>query len=115
MAIVVIIITILFMSWLYNINQRECSRNKDCGSDSYCGSDFSCHPYPNIQNNVVQYNFFWPALIIGIALVIGVWIFKRKDAVEEQKTVQIIERPEAEEVESITQPYYKSDSDAKVP
>ena len=114
-AIIIIIVVLFSLGWLYNINQRECSKNKDCSSESYCGSDFSCHQYPNIQNNIVQYNFFWPALIIGIALIIGAWIFRRVEVREEKEIVQIVKKTEPEEVEEITEPYYKSDSNVKVP
>ena len=114
-AIIIIIIILFSLGWLYNINQRECSKNKDCSSESYCGSDFSCHQYPNIQNNIVQYNFFWPALIIGVALIIGAWIFRRVEVREEKEVVQIVKKTEPEEVEEITEPYYKSDSNVKVP
>ena len=117
-AIIIIIVVLFSFGWLYNINQRECSRNKDCSSESYCGSDFSCHQYPNIQNNIVQYNFFWPALIIGIALIIGAWIFRREQATaEEPKQTEYVSAVEKkpEEVEEITEPYYKSDTNVKVP
>lgn len=114
-AIIIIILVLFSLGWLYNINQRECSKNKDCSSDSYCGSDFSCHQYPNIQNNVVQYSLFWPAVIIGIAIVFGAWLFRKKEAKQESKTVQVVEKIEPVEIDEISEPYYKSTGNAKVP
>jgi len=77
--ILVLVIVFVFLGWLFNTSQRECRSNKDCNSDSYCGSDFSCHSYPNIQKTVVQYNFLWPSVIIGIAIIIAAIIFKWND------------------------------------
>lgn len=115
-VILIIVIAVLFIGWLVNVNQRECNRNKDCSSDSYCGSDFSCHQYSNIQNTIVQYNFFWPALIIGAAILTAAWVFRRKES--QSAEIKVIEKAVAEapeEVEEISEPYYKPNSNAKVP
>ena len=108
-AVLVIVIALFFFGWLINLNQRECNRNKDCGSESYCGSDFSCHSYPTIQKTVVQYNLFWPAVIMAIAIVAAAIIFKgdkirwRKTAVEHK-----VEQIPREETDETAEPYYKS-------
>jgi len=75
----IVVVIVLFLAWLVNIGNRECNSNKDCGSDMYCGSDFTCHSYPNVQKTVVQYSLILPALIIGIAIVVAAYIFKRKE------------------------------------
>lgn len=114
MTILVIVIVIFLFGLLVNFG-RECKRNSDCGSESYCGSDFQCHQYPNIQKTVIQYSLFWPAVIIGIAVVFAAWILKSREddpEPENQKTEPIVE---AEEVEDISEPYYKSDSNVKHP
>lgn len=107
-VILIIVIILFFFGWLINVSQRECRTNRDCGTEAYCGSDFSCHQFPNIQKTVVQYSLFWPAVIIGIAIVLAAWIFReaRKETkVIEQKVVEI---KEPEEVSDISEPYYKS-------
>ncbi|MBI4143441.1 hypothetical protein HY487_01000 [Candidatus Woesearchaeota archaeon] len=113
LIILIIIIVLFFFGWLINVSQRECKTNKDCGSEAYCGSDFSCHQYPAIQKTVVQYNLFWPAIIIGLAIVAAAWIFRqpRQETVAVEKTVV----KEPKEVEDISEPYYKSDSNIRTP
>src|SRR3990167_1659528 len=79
LGVIVLVVIVLFsLGWVINTNQRECRSNKDCGSEAYCGTDFSCHTYPTIQKTVVQYNLFWPAVVIGIAIVAAAWIFKEQ-------------------------------------
>ena len=120
-AVLIIIIIVFFFGWLINISQRECKSNRDCGSEAYCGSDFSCHTYPTIQKTVIQYNLFWPAVVIGIAIITTAMIFnwskiRAKEIVEEQKTTiakAIVEEPQ--EVEEIVEPYYKSNNNIKTP
>ena len=84
-TIAVILIIALFLGWLINFTQRECRTNKDCGSESYCGSDFACHEFPTIEKTIVQNNFLIPSLIIGIAIIISVVIF-RSDKMRKEKT-----------------------------
>ena len=118
-TLLVIIVIVFFLGWLINVGQRECKSNRDCGSEFYCGSDFSCHSYPTIQKTVVQYNLFWPAVIIGLAIVISAWIFKggelrfRKE--QKQAVEQKVEAKEPKEAEDISEPYYKSDSNVRTP
>ncbi len=120
-ALLIIIAVVFFFGWIINVSQRECKRNSDCNSESYCGSDFSCHTYPTIQKTVVQYNLFWPAVVIGLAIVITALIFnldklKQKEAAEglkETAAKAAIEKPQ--EVEEIAEPYYKSENNVKTP
>ena len=117
-SILIIIVIALFFGWLINVSQRECRTNKNCSSESYCGSDFSCHQYPTIQKTVVQYSLFWPAVVIGIAVIIAAFIFRRERIVPEKTIIErkienVVEEPE--EVEDISEPYYKSDSNIKTP
>ena len=78
-VIIIVIILALFFGWLINLNQRECRSNKDCKSESYCGSDFACHEFPVIQKTIVQYNFLWPSIIIGLAVIFAAIILKWND------------------------------------
>lgn len=120
-ALLIIIVIVFFFGWLINVSQRECKGNRDCGSEAYCGSDFSCHTYPTIQKTVVQYNLFWPAVVIGLAIVITALIFnldklKRKEIAEEVKETHAktaVEDPQ--EVEEIVEPYYRSSDKVKTP
>lgn len=108
-AVLIIIIAVFFLGWLINFNQRECRSNRDCGSDSYCGSDFSCHNYPTIQKTVVQYNLFWPAVIIAIAIVVVAIIFSWGKIRQEKVIVEHkIEKKEIDEEPESAEPYYKS-------
>ena len=111
--ILIIIIVLFFFGWLINVSQRECRTNKECGTEAYCGSDFSCHSYPAIQKTVVEYNFFWPALILGFAIVVAAWIFKQPR--QETNVIEKIEVKEPKEVEDISEQYYKSDSNIRTP
>ncbi|MBI2102006.1 hypothetical protein HYT53_05345 [Candidatus Woesearchaeota archaeon] len=113
--ILVAIIVLFFFGWLINIGQRECKSNKDCGSEAYCGSDFACHQYPNIQKTIVQYSLFWPAVIIGIAIVAAAFIIKFGWLKPVKSETQKIIIKEPEEVVEISEPYYKSGSNAKTP
>lgn len=121
-VILVIVVVLFFLGWLINLSQRECKSNKDCGSESYCGSDFSCHAYPTIQKTIVQYSLLWPAVIIGISIIIAAWIFKNVEIrykgepkQEAQENENNAETAIPEEVEEINEPYYKNESNIKVP
>lgn len=76
-AVVIIVLVMVFIGWLAKLNGRECSKDSDCGSERYCGSDFSCHKIPIIEKTTtnVEYNLAFPALIIGIAIIIAALIF----------------------------------------
>ncbi|MBI3034790.1 hypothetical protein HYY71_00560 [Candidatus Woesearchaeota archaeon] len=113
--ILIIVIVLFFFGWLINFSQRECRTNRDCNSESYCGSDFACHSYPNIQKTVVQYNFFWPAVIIGIAIVAAAWIFRKWRGKWDK--IQFVEKivKVPEEAEAISEPYYKSNGNLRTP
>lgn len=114
LIILIIIIVLFFFGWLINVSQRECRTNRDCGSEAYCGSDFSCHQYPAIQKTVVEYSLFWPAVIIALAIVAAAWIFKQPRQ-ETNVVVERVEVKEPKEVEDISEPYYKSDSNVRTP
>ncbi len=116
-TLLVIIVIVFFLGWLINLGQRECKSNSDCGSEAYCGSDFACHSYPTIQKTIVQYNLFWPAVIIGLAIIIATWILKDgKFRLREEKKQAVEQKAEEkEQVEEISEPYYKSDSNARTP
>jgi len=118
-TLLVILVIVFSLGWLINVNQRECKRNSDCSSESYCGSDFSCHTYPTIQKTVVQYNLFWPTVVIGIALVLAAWIFKNGEFRFRKEQKQAVEHKaeakEPKEAEDISEPYYKSDSNVRTP
>ncbi|MBI2654554.1 hypothetical protein HYX02_07165 [Candidatus Woesearchaeota archaeon] len=104
--LLIVVIVILLFGVLINFG-RECRTNKDCGSESYCGSDFACHQYPTIQKTVVQYNLFLPAVILGIAIVFAAWILRKEQKTEVQAKVQEQVEIKPQEVEDISEPYYK--------
>ncbi len=110
-AILIIVIIALFLGWLINFNHRECNSNKECGSESYCGSDFSCHQYPTIQKTVVQYNLLWPAVIIGISMMIAAFIFRREKTFPERAVEHNVERIVEEPAEA-EEPYYNKDNES---
>ena len=115
-AIAIVAILVIFFIYLIDVSHRECNHNSDCGTYSYCGSDFACHEYPTIQRN--EYYFFWPAIIIGLAIVAAMiiyklfpeieWTWKRAEPevkiekVEIKTEEPIVEEKKEEEV------YYKS-------
>ena len=78
LSVLLIVFLIVFLiGWAINTVGRECNSNGDCRENSYCGSDFSCHEFPKIieeSNNLV-----WPAAILGIAIIISAFIFRRKE------------------------------------
>lgn len=75
-AIVLLIIVILILIyWIVNLSSRECNSDKDCGTDRYCGSDFKCH---DKIINKVEYNLMGPAVILGIAIIVGAIILRWK-------------------------------------
>jgi|SRR3989338_9767700 len=82
--IAVILVIILLGLFLVNLASRECNKNADCSDDSYCGSDNECHQYPE-QVIVKDSNYIIPSLILGAAIIIAAWIFKRKDGKEKSK------------------------------
>ena len=114
-VILILVIVVFFFGWLINISQRECKSNRDCNSESYCGSDFSCHSYPTIQKTVIQYNLFWPAVIIGIAMVIAAIIFRWSTIKPREEPKHVVEEnlyvsKAPEEAEEISEPYYKNET-----
>ncbi len=118
LGVIVLIVVILFsLGWVINLNQRECRSNKDCDSEAYCGSDFSCHSYPNIQKTVIQYNLFWSAVIIGMA-IIAATIMSRWDKISKEKITEerkIYTKEANEEAEEVVEPYYRSTINIKTP
>lgn len=58
---------------------NECNQNADCGEISYCGSDFRCHEFPHKSTTVVQAaNWATPAAILGLSIVMGALILRRR-------------------------------------
>lgn len=77
-VIAVILALIILVIYLVNIATRECNNNKDCPSTAYCGTDYTCHEFPH-QVIVKETNFIPAAIIIGMALIIAAYIFKRRN------------------------------------
>lgn len=93
-AIIIIVIILVFLGWLINVGSRECKTNTDCGKEAYCGSDFACHQIPIIEKSpvVVERNYIMPALIIGIAMIISVFIFKW-DSLKRHRSKEVEKSP----------------------
>ncbi|PIN74922.1 hypothetical protein COV18_05295 [Candidatus Woesearchaeota archaeon CG10_big_fil_rev_8_21_14_0_10_37_12] len=61
----------------FNEGSKECEVNSDCRELQYCGSDFKCHEHPNIEQTVVN-EWTKPALILGVAIILGALILRRQ-------------------------------------
>lgn len=101
-AVVIILIIIVFLGWLINIGQRECSNNNECKDGYYCGSDFACHKIPVIEKvttpTIVQRDYTsltGPFMILGLALIVSALILRYKRNKKTQKTEEI-EEPKTE-------------------
>ncbi len=75
MAIILVLCLIILIVYVMDVSQRECKTNKDCSKNSYCGSDYECHQFPK-EIVVKEYDFLFPSIILGIALIISAYIFK---------------------------------------
>jgi len=103
-AIVIILIIIVFLGWLVNLGNRECSSNKECNEDSYCGSDFNCHEYPAVNTEVTKISITLPILIISITLIILALIWRWEKIFKKRETKETPEETTKENPES----YYTS-------
>ena len=76
-AVVAVILALTILGFfLVDVALRECNSNKDCAANAYCGSDNECHQFP--ESVVLERNDFLPAaLVIGIAIIIAAYIFKK--------------------------------------
>lgn len=72
-AVAIILALVILAIYLAGIATRDCNSNNDCSETSYCGSDFSCHEFPK-EIVVEKNNWLWPALILGICLIIASYI-----------------------------------------
>ncbi len=77
LAIVAIILALIILAvYLVNVSQRECNSNRDCPGNAYCGNDYDCHAFPE-QIVVKENNLVPAAIIIGTALIIASYIFRK--------------------------------------
>ena len=77
-AIVAVVLAfIILIMFLVNIGSRECKNNGDCAENSYCGTDYECHEFPS-QVVVKESSYIPAALIIGIALMVAAYIFRKE-------------------------------------
>lgn len=82
LAVAFIVVLALFIVFgkIVELSGRECSKDSDCNNDSYCGSDFQCHKFPVIT----QVTYIPAALILGVCIIAGAWILRKKKEVENQ-------------------------------
>jgi len=74
-AVILVLALLLFAIYMVGIATRDCNGNRDCAENAYCGTDYECHQYP--EKIVVKENNFIPAsLILGLALIIAVYIYR---------------------------------------
>ena len=73
-----IVVIVLGIVWMFALSERECNANTDCEENFYCGSDFACHEHPYIEKQPIVINYWLPALILGIAIIVAAFILKRK-------------------------------------
>ena len=76
-AVIVILALVILVIFLTNIALRECDNNRDCADNSYCGTDYECHEFPS-QVVVKESSYIPAALIIGVALIMAAYIFRRE-------------------------------------
>ena len=70
-----IVIALAIVMWqFFSIVSRECNEDLECGENRYCGSDYECHSFPTEVNS---YDFTIAAIILGIAIIIAVIVYKR--------------------------------------
>lgn len=83
-GIVAIVVVIIIIIWIVSaVTHKECKKDADCPQDSYCTSDFTCHKIPVIERTNItinrEYNFLVPSLILGIAIVIAAFVYRKKE------------------------------------
>lgn len=102
-AIVIVIISLVFLGWLIRLDDRECNSNGDCDDGQYCGSDFSCHDIP--ERVVYKQSFTLPLLFICMTVVAlaVIWKWEIIFGKKFEKTVTKQEKPATSE-----EPYYTS-------
>lgn len=78
-AIFIVLIIVVFLGWLINIGNRECNSNKDCKEGYYCTVEHSCNKIPVLEKEIViQHNYIWPSIILGLAIIIAAIILRYK-------------------------------------
>jgi len=65
--------------------QAECKLNSDCSANNYCGSDLKCHPFPTIENTVVNTDWTTPAAILGLSIILGALILRKRQPRQERR------------------------------
>ena len=73
-----VILILIIIGLGINRAGRECSSSDDCEDGNYCGSDFKCHKFPVIIKEVPGNSLFWPSVILGIAIIAGAFILRKK-------------------------------------
>ena len=89
---IVVIIIAFFLAWLINLGYRECNSNDDCGSGYYCDVGHTCNQIPVLEKEIViQNQFLWPSIILGVAIVAAAVILrhKRNDKKEAHEKLKI--------------------------
>ena len=82
--LILILVGAIFTISLVNLSKRDCTKDKDCSGDAYCGSDFECHEFPE-KIVVRENNWVWPALILGVALIVAAYILRSGKSKPETK------------------------------
>ena len=73
-----VILILVIIGWGIGRSARQCSSNDNCEDGHYCGSDFKCHKFPVIIKEVPMNNLFWPSIIVGISVLAGAFILRKK-------------------------------------
>lgn len=93
-AIIIVIIIVIFLGWLINVGHRECNSNSDCKDGYYCGVDHNCHQIPVLEKEIIiQHNYIWPSIIIGLAIIIAAVILKKRNGKKEESEDRMPEEP----------------------
>ena len=78
-AVLLIIGVIAFVFLIMEVTTWECVRHTDCPEQNLCTVNHECYPLPEPQNiNIkTEQNFNLAALILGIAIILAVIIYKK--------------------------------------
>ena len=82
-SIFLIVIVMLILMLIDNFTLRGgCRSDVECGENYYCGVDHECHKHPIIERETIKesvsYDLTGPALILGVAIIIGAIVLKWK-------------------------------------
>jgi hypothetical protein len=73
---ILIVVIIVIAVYFAVVSSRDCNRDSECPAHNYCGADHECHKFEIIQ--VEKQGLIFPALIIGIAMIVSAYILRKR-------------------------------------